>query len=230
MTYGEDFDIVSIEKDSASKAVLNHISSCCKGEKSLMVSVFDLTKNKFLYFNESFIQILGSKKSDNSREGWDFWYQLIKKDEAEEIKMKINNIIQTPFSTNLPESQFFTYHVKNIFNNWTLIHHEMSFFYFKHKLLLLNFLFDITQKERIELFFREKGSGFNQVLTKNTLISNREKEVLLLISQGLSSKEIAETLFISNHTAISHRKHLIKKFNVKNTAQLIREASKSILF
>jgi DNA-binding CsgD family transcriptional regulator len=51
----------------------------------------------------------------------------------------------------------------------------------------------------------------------------------LLITEGLSSKKIADELYISNYTAITHNKNLIEKFKVKNTAQLIREASKSIL-
>ncbi len=61
---------------------------------------------------------------------------------------------------------------------------------------------------------------------ENCIISSREKEVLHLIGEGYSSKQIADMLFISNHTAISHRKNLIEKFQVKNTAQLIKKASK----
>jgi DNA-binding CsgD family transcriptional regulator len=57
-------------------------------------------------------------------------------------------------------------------------------------------------------------------------ITEREKEVLRLVSKGYSDKQIADQLFISNHTAISHRKNLIQKFGVKNTAELIKVASK----
>lgn len=58
-------------------------------------------------------------------------------------------------------------------------------------------------------------------------LSDREIEVLKLIANGLSSKQLASVLNISSHTAISHRKHLLEKFKVKNTAELIKEASKS---
>ena len=57
-------------------------------------------------------------------------------------------------------------------------------------------------------------------------ISRREKEVLQLIATGLSTKEIADQLFISNTTVISHRKNLLQKFTAKNTAELINKASK----
>lgn len=55
-------------------------------------------------------------------------------------------------------------------------------------------------------------------------ITNREREVLQLISRGYTCQEIAEKLFISIETVVSHRKHLLIKFNVKNTAELIRTA------
>ena len=57
-------------------------------------------------------------------------------------------------------------------------------------------------------------------------ISRREKEVLQLIVDGLTNPQIAEKLFISLHTVDSHRKNLLAKFNVNNTASLIRIAIK----
>ncbi len=51
-------------------------------------------------------------------------------------------------------------------------------------------------------------------------ITSREKEVLELLSDGLTSSEIAKKLFISYHTVQSHRKHLLRKFNVKNVSAL----------
>jgi len=56
----------------------------------------------------------------------------------------------------------------------------------------------------------------------NTKITNREQEVLRLVAYEKTSQEIASKLYISNHTAISHRKHLMEKLNVKNTAGLVR--------
>jgi len=57
------------------------------------------------------------------------------------------------------------------------------------------------------------------------VISGREKEVLQLIADGLTNPQIAEKLFISMHTVDSHRKNLLTKFAVKNTASLIRIAA-----
>lgn len=57
-------------------------------------------------------------------------------------------------------------------------------------------------------------------------LTRREKEVLELIADGLNSQEIADKLFIGVSTVDTHRKNLLVKFAVKNTALLIRVAAK----
>jgi DNA-binding NarL/FixJ family response regulator len=52
-------------------------------------------------------------------------------------------------------------------------------------------------------------------------LTEREQEVLECLYTGSSTKEIAETLFISHHTVDSHRKNLIHKFEAKNSIHLI---------
>lgn len=52
-------------------------------------------------------------------------------------------------------------------------------------------------------------------------ITKREKEVLVLIVEGLTNPQIAEKLYISIDTVDSHRKNLYLKLNVNNTAMLI---------
>lgn len=60
----------------------------------------------------------------------------------------------------------------------------------------------------------------------NTLpaITKREKEILSLIAEGLTNNQIAEKLFISPLTVDSHRKNLLTKLQVNNTASLIKQA------
>ncbi len=73
-----------------------------------------------------------------------------------------------------------------------------------------------------------KNILFNQVFEEKTFntaaVTKREKEVLELIAEGMTNKEIGDKLFVSNHTIISHRKNLIEKFNAKNTAELVKLA------
>lgn len=56
------------------------------------------------------------------------------------------------------------------------------------------------------------------------VITRREKEVLILICDGLTNPEIAEKLFISLPTANTHRKSLLAKFGAKNVAALVKTA------
>jgi DNA-binding NarL/FixJ family response regulator len=57
-------------------------------------------------------------------------------------------------------------------------------------------------------------------------LTKREKEILKLIADGMSSQEIAETLFISLRTVETHRLNLNQKLDVNNTAGLVKEAIK----
>lgn len=58
------------------------------------------------------------------------------------------------------------------------------------------------------------------------VLSSREKEVLQLIADGMTNPQIAAKLFLSMHTVDSHRKNLLTKFAVNNTASLIKMAAK----
>lgn len=56
------------------------------------------------------------------------------------------------------------------------------------------------------------------------VLTKREKEILGHIADGLTNNQIAEKLFISPLTVDSHRKNLLTKLNVSNTAALVRFA------
>lgn len=60
-------------------------------------------------------------------------------------------------------------------------------------------------------------------------LTKREKEILKLISEGKSTKEIAEILFLSFLTVQNHRKNILNKLEVKNVAQLLAVAQKNRL-
>jgi DNA-binding NarL/FixJ family response regulator len=63
-----------------------------------------------------------------------------------------------------------------------------------------------------------EGFGKKYNLTK------RETEILKLLVQGKTSPEIADILFLAIYTVDTHRKNLLRKLNVKNTAGLVRFA------
>lgn len=57
-------------------------------------------------------------------------------------------------------------------------------------------------------------------------LSDRELGVIRLISDGLTNKEIADTLFLSTHTVNTHRKNIMTKLGLKNTAGIVIYAFK----
>ena len=57
---------------------------------------------------------------------------------------------------------------------------------------------------------------------RSHLLTHRELEILDLVVQEYSSKQIAAELHISNHTVISHRKNMMEKLEVKSVVGLVR--------
>lgn len=56
-------------------------------------------------------------------------------------------------------------------------------------------------------------------------VTRRESEILHLLAKGMTSPEIAEKIFVSPLTIETHRRNLIQKFGVSNTAALIHKAT-----
>ncbi|MDH3652585.1 MAG: LuxR C-terminal-related transcriptional regulator, partial [Saprospiraceae bacterium] len=55
-------------------------------------------------------------------------------------------------------------------------------------------------------------------------LTKREHEILQLITQAFSNKEIAQKLFISDQTVSVHRKNIMRKLGVSNTVSLVKAA------
>lgn len=60
--------------------------------------------------------------------------------------------------------------------------------------------------------------------SEKVTLSNREKEILQLIANGKTSKEIAQELFIAKTTVDTHRKNMIRKLNLNGGNELIKYA------
>jgi DNA-binding NarL/FixJ family response regulator len=56
------------------------------------------------------------------------------------------------------------------------------------------------------------------------LLTKREKEILEMIAEGMTNQDIAGKLFLTCSTVDTHRKHMLTKFGVKNTAALVKIA------
>ncbi|MCH2232961.1 MAG: response regulator transcription factor [Crocinitomicaceae bacterium] len=78
------------------------------------------------------------------------------------------------------------------------------------------------QKEGIDV----KGLGEMELSCEPIVLSEREIEIITMIAEGWTNKQISEKLFLSNHTINTHRKNIMGKLGVKNTAGIVMYAVK----
>lgn len=76
------------------------------------------------------------------------------------------------------------------------------------------------RRSQIVAVLKEEVKRVKEMEDENYELSDREREVLVLVAQGLSSKEIADRLSISIHTVNSHRKNITRKTDIKSVAGL----------
>lgn len=105
-----------------------------------------------------------------------------------------------------------------------------------------------TSKDELASAIRSIASGeefyneqISKILAKSTIrkstledstpnsLSKREIEILTMYSKGLTNKEIADTLFISNRTVESHKNHIMQKLNLKSQVEMVKYAIKNSL-
>lgn len=72
--------------------------------------------------------------------------------------------------------------------------------------------------KKFEDLIRESTGDKNKILHNE--LSKRENSILKLIAKGLTNKEIAEILFLSSHTVITHRKNITAKLGIKTISGL----------
>lgn len=79
----------------------------------------------------------------------------------------------------------------------------------------------LEEIKKLENKYKENPSLVLKKKSENdTLLSEREKDVIICIVKGLSNKAIAEKLFISINTVTTHRRNITKKLNIHSSAGL----------
>lgn len=80
--------------------------------------------------------------------------------------------------------------------------------------------------EELFKFFTRQFKKDNRQLDEVVKFTNREREILQLLSEGLSNKEIADILFVSERTIVGHKSNLLAKTGCKSTISLLSYALK----
>ncbi len=77
-------------------------------------------------------------------------------------------------------------------------------------------------KTLIDAYLRKMETGKTE--TPFDLLTDREREVLQLIAEGYTNREVAKSLFISVKTVEAHRAHIMQKLNIHEIAKLVKYA------
>jgi DNA-binding NarL/FixJ family response regulator len=80
--------------------------------------------------------------------------------------------------------------------------------------------------DRINIQNQVLPPHFRDAFVGKATITKREKEVLRLLAQSYTNKEIGERLFLSEHTVATHRRNLKRKLQARSTAELTHLAYK----
>jgi len=81
--------------------------------------------------------------------------------------------------------------------------------------------------DEVSSYLLEKASKGAQEFEKEKILSGREEEVLRLVAEGKTAKEIAEALFISDRTVENYKNNILKKLGLHKTSDLIKYAIKN---
>lgn len=84
-------------------------------------------------------------------------------------------------------------------------------------------ILDAIAKESIDV----EELNLSQLSCEPVSLSARELEVITLIAEGHTNVQIADKLFLSSHTITTHRKNIMQKLGVNNTAAIVMYAVKS---
>ena len=76
-------------------------------------------------------------------------------------------------------------------------------------------------------YLLEKTTKSPEELAQESLLSERETDVLRLVAEGKTAKEIADSLFISPRTVENYKNNILKKLNLHKTSDLIKYAIKN---
>jgi DNA-binding NarL/FixJ family response regulator len=86
------------------------------------------------------------------------------------------------------------------------------------------FISPLLSTQMADIFVDKFQGGNEPSMSAGEPLTTREREIVKLIAEGKSSKEIGELLFISSRTVQHHRANIMRKLNLKKTADLVKYA------
>lgn len=212
--------------------------------------VIDYSMYQYLFMTESIKQMADYDPREFLEGGLDMLIEIYQK---EDFKVYNENIFTSnmQFLKNTPQEDHhkyvfsYNYRIKSKSGELVQIFQRGSYITSKETglpIYSLGMALDISAFKRdtimthtIEKAIWENGIISKKVVASNffypyhqdTLLTKQEKKVLQWVSEGFSSKMLADKLYISENTVANHRKNMLKKTNTKNVAELVSYALKN---
>lgn len=212
-----------------------------------IVLVSDFIEKKNIFCSQSVEKILGWSQKDFIDGGWAFAMSLNHPDDCEVITKKFTiemDLRKKGKTAHDHKPIIFEYRKRHKNGNWINVLSESLLLERDDKLnpkYLITFLKDVsnrTDKKKPDLSVDKHiaeeienliVTGKTKTKYSSVILSKREKEILLLVRDGLSTKAIADILGIKITSVNSYRKNLMTKMNAKNTAELVQKSNQIIL-
>ncbi|MXV52450.1 hypothetical protein GS399_15855 [Pedobacter sp. HMF7647] len=211
------------------------------------IQVIDYTQHRHVALNGPFKNMTGYDPRDVIENGLDFVIDIFQKDDFKIYNEMIFGQATEFLCNNAQEehsSYLFTYSYRSrrVDGKWMQIFQQGSYITdskSKQPHYGIAFIADISplKKDTSMIFSIDKKTNegglcnYTNLLTnyyypepEESKLSKREREIVGRLADGLSSKQIAGKLFISENTVVNHRKKILKKTNTRNVAELIRHA------
>lgn len=194
----------------------------------------DLLKLKIIFTSKKSLDIIGVHPNDFDPQ------TIINKTHPDELSRLLNARtklfeISGDLLTAKKSHFLFSTNIKtqNSQGSYSNILHQLYFFYSEvnKSVYLINILNNIDwyvkNKKGFHYYIGDNLSYFKypneELLKLGNVFSHREFEIIKLIDQGLSTKEIAQKLFISPYTVNTHRRNIINKTEKPKISEIIKE-------
>lgn len=211
-------------------------------EKSTM-TVYDMHRKRYLLKSAGFKEMLGySNPEDIDDDDMELFHKLIHPDDLPFV-LETENMAHA-FFNDLPVSEkkdykmVYDFRVKNTTGIYMRFIHQFAVLEQDRNgkswlvLIITNLISERAQSTPLQRRMINMQTGklclFNDDdnLKSDKLLTDRETDVLRLISQGLDSRNIAKRLFISVNTVNNHRQRILSKTKTENTTQALLYAKK----
>ncbi len=205
--------------------------------------IMDLSTVEYLFVSSGFKDMLGFDLAANlKKEGLPYLDKLVHPDDGEDIAMLVNKswefALQLPIEKRKTYKYNLEYRIRNSAGDYLRFLQQLIILELDKKglpLYTFGMCTDISYMGSLDhptlaiLGPNDERYNYDPVsndIKENHIFTNRERELLKLLSKGWNSKEISKHLDISSQTVQKHRRNMLEKAGKSNTVELVVYALK----